>query len=48
MLRISEFIGETTAWWFQARDHPNCSGIIVLNSLDLEIIQQNIFKGVTK
>ena len=33
---ISEFIGETAARWFQAKDHPN--GIFVLNSLDLEII----------
>ena len=48
MLRISEFSGETAARWFQAKDHPNCSSIIALNSLDLEIIQQNIFEGVTK
>ena len=40
--------GETEARLFQVKDHPNCSSIIALNSLDLEIIQQNIFEGVTK
>ena len=49
MLQISEFIGETAAGWFQVKDHPNCSGIIIaLNSLDLEIIEQNTCEGVTK
>ena len=40
--------GETEARLFQVKDHPNCSSIIALNSLDLEIIRQNIFKGVKK
>ena len=40
--------GETEARLFQVKDHSNCTRIIALNSLDLEIIRQNIFKGVKK